>query len=88
MNINQTFQLKNVRKTQNLDNVYICASLFVMSRTYAQNGLYNIFKRIRQKMVKESIYVLRLRSNIITVINNEIYGGIFSGSNMKYPYCK
>ena len=37
-------------------------------------------------MVKESIYVLRLRSNIITVINNEIYGGIFSGSNMKYPY--
>jgi fucose 4-O-acetylase-like acetyltransferase len=39
-------------------------------------------------MVKESIYVSRLRSNIITVINNEIYGGIFSGSNMKYPYWK
>jgi hypothetical protein len=39
-------------------------------------------------MVKEGIYVSRLRSNIITVINNEIYGGIFSGSNMKYPYCK
>jgi hypothetical protein len=39
-------------------------------------------------MVKESIYDLRLRSNIITVINSEVYGGIFSGSHMKYPYCK
>ena len=28
----------------NLGNVYICGSPFVMSRTDAQNGLYNIFK--------------------------------------------
>ena len=28
---------------QNLGNVYICRSPFVMSRTDAQNGLYSIF---------------------------------------------
>jgi hypothetical protein len=29
---------------QNLGNVYICASPFVMSVTDVQNGLYSIFK--------------------------------------------
>jgi hypothetical protein len=38
--------MKNVRKAQNLGNVYICGSIFVMSRTYAHNRLYNIFKRM------------------------------------------
>jgi hypothetical protein len=32
---------------QNLGNVYICRSPFVMSRTDAQNGLYSIFKGYR-----------------------------------------
>jgi hypothetical protein len=40
MNINSMFQFKKVRKMQNLGNVYICGSPFVMSRTDAQNGLY------------------------------------------------
>jgi hypothetical protein len=41
MNINAleyTFQFKKVQKMQNLGNVYICGSPFVMSRTDAQNG--------------------------------------------------
>ena len=42
MHINySTFQPKKVRKMQNLGNVYICGSPFVMSRTDAQakNGI-------------------------------------------------
>ena len=34
-----------VRKIQNLGNVYIYGSSFVMSRTDAQNGLESIFKK-------------------------------------------
>ena len=45
MNINHTFQLKKVRKMQNLGNVYIWGSPFVMSRTDAQNGVDIIFKQ-------------------------------------------
>jgi uncharacterized protein YegP (UPF0339 family) len=44
MNINSTFQFKKVRKMQNLGNVYIWGSPFVMSRTDAQNGVEIIFK--------------------------------------------
>ena len=32
--------IQKVRKMQNLGNVYICGSPFVMSRTDAQNGLF------------------------------------------------
>jgi hypothetical protein len=38
-----TFQFKKVRKMQNLGNVYICGSPFVMSRTDAQSGLDMVF---------------------------------------------
>ncbi len=38
------FYDRKVRKMQNLGNVYICESPFVMSRTDAQNRLYSIFK--------------------------------------------
>ena len=44
MNIKSTFQFKKVRKMQNLGNVYIWGSPFVMSRTDAQNGVDIIFK--------------------------------------------
>ena len=37
------FQFKKVRKMQNLVNVYIWGSPFVMSRTDAQNGVDIIF---------------------------------------------
>ena len=46
MNINYTFQFKKVRKMQNLGNVYIWRSPFVMSRTDAQNGVDIIFKNL------------------------------------------
>jgi hypothetical protein len=38
-----TFQFNKVRKMQNLGNVYICGSPFVMSRTDEQNRLGMIF---------------------------------------------
>ena len=38
------FQFKKVRKMQNLGNVYIWRSPFVMSRTDAQNGVDIIFR--------------------------------------------
>jgi hypothetical protein len=38
-----TFQFKKVRKMQNLGNVYVWGSPFVMSRTDAQNGVDIIF---------------------------------------------
>ena len=44
MNINCMFQFKKVQKMQNLGNVYIWGSPFVMSRTDAQNGVDSIFK--------------------------------------------
>jgi hypothetical protein len=37
---------------QNLGNVYICGSSFVMSRTDAQNGLYSIFNKKGEKPLK------------------------------------
>jgi hypothetical protein len=46
MNINYTFQFKKVRKMQNLGNVYIWGSAFVMSRTDAQNGVDIIFNQL------------------------------------------
>ena len=47
MNINySTFQFKKVRKMQNLGNVYIWGSPFVMSRTDAQNGVDIIFIKL------------------------------------------
>jgi hypothetical protein len=36
--------IQKVRTMQNLGNVFICGSPFVMSRTDAQNGIYSIFK--------------------------------------------
>jgi hypothetical protein len=52
--INCTFQFKKVRKMQNLGNVYICGSLFVMSRTDAQNGHYSIFEVLKFWFLKRS----------------------------------
>jgi hypothetical protein len=46
MNINSTFQFKKVRKIQNLGNVYIWGSPFVMNRTDAQNAVEIIFKNV------------------------------------------
>jgi hypothetical protein len=43
-----SIQFKKIRKMQNLGNVYICRSPFVMSRTDAWNGLYSIFKIVKR----------------------------------------
>jgi hypothetical protein len=59
MNINSTFQFKKVQKMQNLGNVYICKSPFVMSRTDAQNRICSIFK-INLKFVGRGWFVKKI----------------------------
>jgi hypothetical protein len=60
MNINYTFQFKKVRKMQNLGNVYIWGSPFVMSRTDAQNGMdiisLSFFNAIVQNLFNWQFY--------------------------------
>ena len=59
-----TFQFKKVRKMQNLGNVYIWGSPFVMSRTNAQTGVEIIFNVL--------ILICVIRSDLIFPSKTEL----------------